>query len=186
MVYGRVEDDENTELRSIEAELGIWEQRFPGRVGVLHGRMRDEEKESVIRRMRDGKISLLVSSIVIELGLTLPSLKAMVVVNAEMFGLSTLHQLRGRVARAGGRGKFLMFLPKDVREEARGRLNTMVETDDGFAIAERDMTTRGFGDLTAEAEDQTGACATLFTGVVVTPTDLQEASAVLDASRSSA
>jgi ATP-dependent DNA helicase RecG len=181
VVYGRVEDDEDSDVRSIDAELHAWEKRFPGRVGVVHGRMKEAEKEAVLRRMRSHEISVLVSSTVIELGLTLPSLRAMVVVNAEMFGLSTLHQLRGRVARDGGRGKFLMFLPKDVSQAAQERLNALVETNDGFALAEMDMAMRGFGDLSSASTEQTGTSDTLFAGLTVTPSDLEEARRLLAA-----
>ena len=179
VVYGRVADDESSDVRSIEAELRTWEKRFPGRVGVVHGKMKDADKDAVIRRMRNREISLLVSSTVIELGLTLPSLRAMVVVNAELFGLSTLHQLRGRVARDGGRGKLLMFTPSDVGEEATRRLEALISTSDGFALAEMDMTMRGFGNLSADSDEQSGGSATLFPGLTITPADLEEAAALV-------
>ena len=178
VVYGRVNEDDEGELRSVQKELAGWEKRFPGKVGVVHGRLSERKKEAVIRRMREGTISLLVASTVIELGLTLPSLRALVVVNAERFGLATLHQLRGRVAREGGPGKFLMFLPKDVGEDARQRLEALVATGDGFALAEMDMQARGFGDLSSESEAQTGRHEGLFYGLTVTPADLEQAQAL--------
>lgn len=174
VVYPMV-DDKEQERKSVIAEYERWAERFPGRVGLLHGRLKDKEKAEVIERLKSGELSICVTTTVIELGLTLPSLKSVVVVHAERYGVSQLHQLRGRVARHGGIGHFFMYLPEPVGDEARARLQLVEALHDGFALAERDAEVRGYGDFSGEhAERQHGASKTLFFGLLLRPDDLQE------------
>lgn len=116
------------------------------RVGLLHGKMKPSEKEAVMKKFSDGEISILVSTTVIEVGVDVPNAVIIVVENAERFGLSQLHQLRGRVGR--GNIKSTCILISDAKnEEAQARLGTMCRTTDGFVIADEDLKLRGPGDF---------------------------------------
>lgn len=116
------------------------------RVGLLHGRLKQNERSSAMRSFQDGKLDILVSTIVIEVGIDVSNASVMVVEHAERFGLSQLHQLRGRI----GRGKYqshCILISDTSTEDARGRLQAMVEESDGFKIAERDLAARGPGEF---------------------------------------
>ena len=123
-------------------------QTFPNRhVGLLHGRMRSEEKESVMDRFRRHEIDLLVATTVIEVGVDVPNATVMVIEHANRFGLSQLHQLRGRIGRGGEKGTCILIAPKNPGDDARVRLETMVRTTNGFEIAETDLKLRGPGEF---------------------------------------
>jgi ATP-dependent DNA helicase RecG len=165
-------------LQSVEGALQEWSVRFPTRrIGVLTGRMTAEEKAVVIAKMHSKEIDLLISTVVIENGVTLPSLRAVIVIHPERFGASQLHQLRGRVARKGGKGYFMMFCPSSIEETAKERLNLLLQYTDGFDIAEADMSLRGFGDIESDGESQTGGTKLLFWGVRIHRKDIEEAAA---------
>jgi ATP-dependent DNA helicase RecG len=115
------------------------------RVALLHGRLAAEEKDAIMRSFRDGGIDLLVSTTVIEVGIDVPNATVMVIEHPERFGLSQLHQLRGRVGR-GAEESFCILLG-DVGPESRERLQHVIETEDGFEIARADLRLRGMGDL---------------------------------------
>jgi ATP-dependent DNA helicase RecG len=116
-------------------------------VGLLHGRMKPEEKEEVMRQFVSGKTQILVSTTVIEVGVDVPNASVMVVEHAERFGLSQLHQLRGRVGR-GAEQSYCVLLASDKQTSvARERLGIMEETNDGFKIAEKDLEIRGPGQM---------------------------------------
>ncbi|MDR2487294.1 MAG: ATP-dependent DNA helicase RecG, partial [Clostridiales Family XIII bacterium] len=134
-------------LRSSESLHAELSQRFAGHeVALLHGAMRQDEKDAVMQGFSEGRISVLVSTVVIEVGVNVPNATVMVVENAERFGLAQLHQLRGRVGR--GRAQSWCILVSDSEsQEARQRMETMEQTDDGFAIAEKDLAMRGPGEL---------------------------------------
>ena len=117
------------------------------RLGLLHGRMRSDEKEEVMTRFRGREIDILVSTTVIEVGVDVPNATVMVVEHAERFGLSQLHQLRGRIGRGAEKSICILVAPKNAGEEAVARLETMVATSDGFAIAEADLKLRGPGEF---------------------------------------
>ena len=117
------------------------------RIGLLHGRMEAEEKDSIMRRFKDGQVDVLVSTTVIEVGVDVPNATLMVIEHAERFGLSQLHQLRGRIGRGSARSFCILMTGKKVTPEAEQRLDTMVETQDGFAIAEKDLEIRGPGEF---------------------------------------
>jgi ATP-dependent DNA helicase RecG len=116
-------------------------------VGLLHGRMRSEEKEGVMERFRRGEIQVLVSTTVIEVGVDVPNASVMVVEHAERFGLAQLHQLRGRIGRGAAKSHCILVSQKTVTDEAKARLETMVSTTDGFVIAETDLRLRGPGEF---------------------------------------
>ena len=116
-------------------------------VGVLHGRMPAAERTALLRDFALGRVPVLVSTTVIEVGVDVPEATLMVVENAEVFGLAQLHQLRGRVGRSGRKSWCALIAGKSATEEARGRLSVLESTSDGFVIAEKDLEARGPGDL---------------------------------------
>ena len=150
-----------------------WNARFPGRVGVLHGKQSSEEKAEVIAAMKAKKIDVLVSTLVLEVGVTLPSLKALLVTSPERFGLSQLHQLRGRVARHGGHGWMLMLARPGLSDESMARLQTLRACNDGFTLAEHDMNMRGFGDVSLHGTAQVGGHRALFHNTALTHTEIK-------------
>lgn len=154
-----------------------WEKHFPGQIAVLHGKMTEGEKAAVIRKMNNKEIRVLLSTILIETGITLPFLRGMVVIGANKMGISALHQLRGRLARHGGNGYFYMYLPEDIEDEdTLARLNLLVEYSDGFVLAEKDAEMRGYGSLDEEDSDQSGvSCSSMFYGVKLMPQDINRA-----------
>ena len=153
IVYPVIEQSKSNEARlSLKSAIVEFERLrksvFPGmRVGLLHGRMRSEEKERVMEAFRLGDLQILVSTTVIEVGVDVPNATVMVIERAERFGLSQLHQLRGRIGRGGEKSTCLLIAPKNLPDDARERLEMMVATNDGFAIAEADLRLRGPGEF---------------------------------------
>ncbi|MBB5279827.1 ATP-dependent DNA helicase RecG [Pacificimonas flava] len=117
------------------------------RVGLVHGRMKGEEKDRVMAAFAAGRLQVLVATTVIEVGVNVPEATLMVVEQAERFGLAQLHQLRGRVGRGGGRSVCMLLRSAEISETARERLKLMRSTNDGFAIADRDLELRGGGEI---------------------------------------
>ncbi len=149
VVYPLVEESEKMDLRDATRRYEyLRDQVFPKlRVGLLHGRMKPEEKDEVMRRFVKGDIQILVSTTVIEVGVDVPNASVMVIEHAERFGLSQLHQLRGRVGR-GAEQSYCVLLASDKQTDvARERLGIMEETNDGFKIAEKDLEIRGPGEI---------------------------------------
>jgi ATP-dependent DNA helicase RecG len=149
VVYPLVEESEKMDLRDATRRYEYLRDRvFPRfSVGLLHGRMKPEEKEEVMRCFIAGETKILVSTTVIEVGVDVPNASVMVVEHAERFGLSQLHQLRGRVGR-GAEQSYCVLLASDKQTEvARERLGIMEETNDGFKIAEKDLELRGPGEV---------------------------------------
>jgi len=149
VVYPLVEESEKMDLRDATRRYEyLRDQVFPKfSVGLLHGRMKPEEKEEVMRRFVKGEIQILVSTTVIEVGVDVPNASVMVIEHSERFGLSQLHQLRGRVGR-GAEQSYCVLLASDKQTEvARERLGIMEETNDGFKIAEKDLEIRGPGEI---------------------------------------
>jgi ATP-dependent DNA helicase RecG len=148
VVYPVIEESK-AELKAAVAEYERLSKRVFGelRVGLLHGRLKSEEKEAVIESFRRGEISILVSTTVIEVGVDVPNATMMVIEHADRFGLAQLHQLRGRVGRGGERSFCVLVAPRKMSEEANERLTTLVRTTNGFEIAEVDLRLRGPGEL---------------------------------------
>ncbi|HXI26749.1 MAG TPA: ATP-dependent DNA helicase RecG [Pyrinomonadaceae bacterium] len=149
VVYPLVEESEKMDLRDATRRYEYLRDKvFPRfSVGLLHGRMKPEEKEQVMRRFGNGEIQILVSTTVIEVGVDVPNASVMVVEHAERFGLSQLHQLRGRVGR-GAEQSYCVLLASDKQTDvARERLGIMEQTNDGFKIAEKDLEIRGPGEI---------------------------------------
>ncbi|SHJ92647.1 ATP-dependent DNA helicase RecG [Malonomonas rubra DSM 5091] len=149
IVYPLVEESEKSDLKAaIDAAEHLKNDIFPQfNIGVLHGRMKSAEKDTVMERFRKGEVQLLVSTTVIEVGVDVPNATVMMVEHADRFGLSQLHQLRGRVGR-GADKSYCLLIPSDhYSEDAGKRLQVMVDTEDGFRIAEADLEIRGPGDF---------------------------------------
>jgi ATP-dependent DNA helicase RecG len=149
VVYPIIEESDKVDLRAAtEMADTLGHEVFPAfRVALLHGRMKQDAKDRVMRAFAAGDIHVLVSTTVIEVGVDVPNATVMVVEHAERFGLSQLHQLRGRVGRGAHQSACVLLYEYPLSEDARERLKVMTETTDGFAIAERDLELRGFGDL---------------------------------------
>ncbi|MDF2773899.1 MAG: ATP-dependent helicase RecG [Geminicoccaceae bacterium] len=152
VVYPVIDESEKTDMKAattMYAELaaGVFASR---RVALLHGRIPAEERDSIMRRFRDGEIDVLVATTVIEVGIDVSNATVMLVEHPERFGLSQLHQLRGRVGR-GGEASYCILLG-DVSPDAAERLSVFVGTEDGFEIARADLRLRGMGDLFGERQ----------------------------------
>ncbi len=148
IVYPLVEESVELDLRDATNErVRLEREVFPGiRLGLIHGRMSGAEKEAVMRGFKAGEFEILVSTTVIEVGLHVPEATVICVEHAERFGLSQLHQLRGRVGRGGKESYCLLMSGSSVSDEAWKRLSVMVRSTDGFEIAEEDLSIRGPGD----------------------------------------
>jgi ATP-dependent DNA helicase RecG len=121
---------------------------FSGReVGLVHGRMRYDEREAAMARFKSGEIDILVATTVIEVGIDVPNASLMLIVHAERFGLAQLHQLRGRIGRGGYDSHCLLLAYHPFSEDAKRRLKAMESTADGFRIAEEDLSIRGPGEF---------------------------------------
>lgn len=177
IVYPRVAASSEDDTTSVIAAAAMWEKHFPGQVAVLHGQMDDAAKTSTLRRIKSERIPIIVTSSIIEVGVTIENLRFMMVVRAERYGVFTLHQFRGRLARLGGERECLLYLPDDVEEETLARVRLLESTTNGFELAELDMATRGFGDLADADGSQSGKTATLFRSLALMPADFAEATA---------
>ncbi len=149
IVCPMIEENEDTNLSNVTDYAKFLKDLMPKdvRIGILHGRMKNNDKNRVMQYFANGDIDILVSTTVIEVGIDVPNATVILIENAERFGLATLHQLRGRV----GRGKlesFCILINGSGKEEENERLNVMLESDDGFYIADEDLRLRGPGDLT--------------------------------------
>jgi ATP-dependent DNA helicase RecG len=181
VVVPLVEESEKSDLKAATAFAAhLREKVFPDlRVGLLHGRMKGEEKEAVMRSFAAGETGILVATTVIEVGVDVPNATVMVVEHAERFGLSQLHQLRGRVGRGASRSFCILMVGEgEPGREARERLAVMAETNDGFRIAEKDLEIRGPGAVFGT--QQHGLSDLQFLAVVL------KDPALLDAARSEA
>ncbi|MGH9705299.1 MAG: ATP-dependent DNA helicase RecG, partial [Candidatus Acidiferrales bacterium] len=148
VVYPVIEESKQ-ELKAATAEFErLSKQVFPTLcVGLLHGRLKNEEKDAVMERFRRNEIQILVATTVIEVGVDVPNATVMVIEHAERFGLAQLHQLRGRIGRGTEKSHCILIAPKSIQGDARARIEAMVETSNGFEIAERDLKQRGPGEF---------------------------------------
>jgi ATP-dependent DNA helicase RecG len=142
-----VEESEKSDLAAAEERAAALQLRFGDRIGLVHGRMKGPEKDAVMAAFASGRLSVLVATTVIEVGVDVPNATLMVIEHADRFGLAQLHQLRGRVGRGEGRSVCLLLRSGALSETARARLALMRETNDGFRIAEEDLKLRGPGEL---------------------------------------
>jgi ATP-dependent DNA helicase RecG len=148
VVYPVIEESKQ-ELKAATAEYErLAKHVFPGiRVGLLHGRLKNDEKDSVMEQFRHNEIQILVATTVIEVGVDVPNATIMVVEHADRFGLAQLHQLRGRIGRGAEKSRCILVARKNITGEARARIETMVATSNGFEIAEQDLKQRGPGEF---------------------------------------
>lgn len=155
VVYPLISESEKLDLKSLEEGYGKLCNIFCDyRLSKLHGKMKPKEKDEEMRRFASGETRMLVSTTVIEVGVDVPNATVMVIENAERFGLSQLHQLRGRVGRGGNQSYCLLVTDYKLSEETRKRMEIMTTSNDGFAIAEADLKLRGPGDI--EGTQQSG------------------------------
>jgi ATP-dependent DNA helicase RecG len=149
IIYPLVEETEKSDLKAASQMAEHLEHDvFPSlRIGLLHGRMSPEEKESVMGSFKARELDILVSTTVIEVGIDVPNATVMVIEHAERFGLSQLHQLRGRVGRGNAKSRCILLTPGRMSEDGEKRLRVMEATCDGFRIAEADLEIRGPGDF---------------------------------------
>lgn len=149
VVYPLIEESEKTDLRAATAMAEqLQREVLPEfRVGLLHGRLKSDQKEHIMRAFSTGDLEVLVSTTVIEVGVDVPNATLILVEHAERFGLAQLHQLRGRVGRSHHQAYCLLMADFPMSEEAKQRLQTLKEHDDGFMIAERDLEIRGPGEF---------------------------------------
>ena len=142
-----VEESEKSDLAAAEERAALLRTRFGDQVGLVHGRMKGEEKDAVMERFQRDEIKLLVATTVIEVGVDVPNASLMIIEAADRFGLAQLHQLRGRVGRGSVKSNCILLRGDTLSETARARLSLMRETTDGFRIAEEDLRLRGAGEL---------------------------------------
>ncbi len=149
IVYPLVEGSEKLDLRDAsQAAESLRQHVFPKyEVGLLHGRLKADEKDEIMRRFASGAINVLVSTTVIEVGVDVPNASVMLIEHAERFGLAQLHQLRGRVGRGTTKSYCILMSERGLSDEARIRLEILAKSSDGFVIAEKDLELRGPGEL---------------------------------------
>jgi ATP-dependent DNA helicase RecG len=148
IVYPLVEESEELDLKDVQTAFTEWQQAFGAtRVGLLHGRMKSAEKDAVMRAFKAGEIQALVSTTVIEVGVDVPNASVIVIEHAERFGLSQLHQLRGRVGRGAQASYCVLVGPDNPSPELGERLRIIESSEDGFYIAQRDLELRGPGEF---------------------------------------
>jgi len=178
LVYPLVEDSETLKAESATEACVKWAKRLPGHeVGLLHGKLRPEEKERVMRRFREGEIHALVSTSVIEVGVDVANATVMILHHAERFGLAQLHQLRGRIGRGEHKG-YCVLLTDSKIPEAMEKLKVLENSSDGFEIAEADLRLRGPGDVLGTM--QSGLSELRFVDFLADTTLLREARDLAD------
>ncbi len=148
IVYPLIEENEKLDLRSLNEGYGIVCDTFPDfKVAFVHGRMKPAEKDYQMGLFASGEARILVATTVIEVGVNVPNASVMIIENAERFGLSQLHQLRGRVGRGADQSYCILMSRHNIATDTRKRLELMTQTTDGFVVAEADMQMRGPGDI---------------------------------------
>lgn len=179
-VYPMIEDSEESDLKNLMDGYESLSRAFPlphYRIGILHGRMKAADKEYEMQRFVRGETQIMIATTVIEVGVDVPNASVMIIENAERFGLSQLHQLRGRVGRGASQSFCILMTGSKIGADSRKRIDVMCSTNDGFVIAEEDLKLRGPGDL--DGTRQSGA-------IDLRIADLAQDSHILDAARAEA
>jgi ATP-dependent DNA helicase RecG len=168
VVFPLIKENEKLDLQDLQNGFNELCEAFPEyRISMVHGQMKASDKDLQMQRFASGETQILVATTVIEVGVNVPNATVMIIQNAERFGLSQLHQLRGRVGRGGDQSYCLLLTRNELTADTRKRMDIMVATNDGFRVAEADLQLRGAGDL--EGTQQSG-----------TPFDLQIANLATD------
>ena len=155
IVFPLIKESENLDMQDLQNGYNRLCQTFPQyRISMVHGKMHAKDKDEQMRRFINGETQILVATTVIEVGVNVPNATVMIIENAERFGLSQLHQLRGRVGRGAEQSYCLLLTKVELTKDTRKRMDIMVATNDGFRIAEADMQLRGPGDM--EGTQQSG------------------------------
>ena len=153
VVYPLIKENESLDLQDLQNGFNELCEAFPEyRISMVHGQMKAADKDLQMQRFQSGETQILVATTVIEVGVNVPNASVMVIQNAERFGLSQLHQLRGRVGRGADQSYCLLLTRTELTKDTRLRIDTMVSTNDGFRIAEADLQLRGPGDLEGTAQ----------------------------------
>ncbi|MFV9930198.1 MAG: ATP-dependent DNA helicase RecG [Rickettsia endosymbiont of Haemaphysalis japonica] len=140
--------EEDSLLMDVMNRFNSIDNIYQGYTGIIHGKMKNEQKDQIMKQFKEGEIKILVATTVIEVGIDIPEATLIIIENAEQFGLAQLHQLRGRVGRGSLQSYcILLYNPKRLRKVARGRFEIMKQTNDGFYIAEQDLKLRGSGEI---------------------------------------
>ena len=142
-----IEDSNKLDFSSTARIFALLNKKFNNKVGVIHGALNQDEKEKVLSQFLNNKISILVSTTVIEVGIDFPNATVIIVENANKFGLAQLHQLRGRIGRGTKPGTCILMFKDQLSQNARKRIQILKSSDDGFHIADEDMKLRGYGDI---------------------------------------
>ena len=155
VVFPLIKENEKLDLRDLENGYNELCDAFPEyKISMVHGQMKAADKDLQMTRFANGETQILVATTVIEVGVNVPNATVMIIQNAERFGLSQLHQLRGRVGRGGDQSFCLLLTDMELSTDTRKRMDIMVATNDGFRIAEEDLRLRGAGDI--EGTQQSG------------------------------
>ncbi|WP_052465119.1 helicase-related protein [Geoalkalibacter subterraneus] len=166
----REQDEKNSSGRqdsgaqSVEEAFVQWNRIFPDKVRHCHGQMPPDQKNAAIADLKEDRAQILIATSVVEVGINLPRLRRIVIVRPDRYGLTQLHQLRGRVARTGGQGWCDLYLPIEVKPATLERLEVLERTQDGFEVAEWDLKLRGAGDMGRDSTKQSGADETFLFG----------------------
>ena len=142
-----IEESTFFDYSSVKKKFKIISNKFPNKVGLLHGTLKNDEKEEILKKFLQKKISILVTTTVIEVGIDFPNANLIIIENADKFGLAQLHQLRGRVGRGDKQGTCILLFKDGLSKNAIKRIKILKNSNDGFFIAEEDLKLRGFGDL---------------------------------------
>ena len=142
-----IDDSKKLDFSSTIRTFKIINQKFPKKVGLIHGALNQDQKENVLRQFLNNEISILVATTVIEVGVDFPNATVIIIENSNKFGLAQLHQLRGRIGRGNKPGTCILLFKNQLSQNAKKRIQILKLSDDGFFIAEEDMKLRGYGDI---------------------------------------
>lgn len=176
IVYPLIEESEKLDLNNLMQGVQAIEKAFPRpayQLSIVHGKMKQEDKDLEMQRFLEGKTQIMVATTVIEVGVDIPNATVMIIENSERFGLAQLHQLRGRVGRGSKQSYCILMTGDKLSNEGRMRIKTMLETNDGFKISEADMHLRGYGEI--EGTKQSGISNYHLANIVKDENVLQEA-----------
>jgi ATP-dependent DNA helicase RecG len=155
------------------------DKHFDGKVGLIHSKVPADQKAATMQAFASGEKPLLVTSSIFEVGIDVPGITCMVVNQADRFGVAQLHQMRGRLVRSGGEADFFMVIEQSTKKHTLERLNAVRDNNNGFALSERDLEIRGFGELLGDA--QSGSTDTLFKLANLQPLDFLQPNVITTA-----